>query len=145
MSARLGMIFGVGDSQVDEPAVASSVPAFVACSAELRRSLSPLRVRWKRRRKGLKGLNPAMEMASCRKRRTREASPPWANGSSSETGAYRGLAVAKMQKMAPKALESFSERQNLQVVKVACVAAPQTRNRGYIAFSITRARTASGP
>jgi len=76
MSARLGMIFGVGDSQVDEPAVASSVPAFVACSAELRRSLSPLRVRWKRRRKGLKGLNPAMEMASCRKRRTREASPP---------------------------------------------------------------------
>jgi len=76
MSARLGRISAVYDSRVNEPAVSRTVPPIVACSAKLQKRVSPLRARWKWRRKGLKGLNPAMEMASCRKRRTREASPP---------------------------------------------------------------------
>ena len=140
MSARLGMILAVLDSQVAETQVAPPVAQCDLRPASLH-GPSALRVDWKRRPKDPKRLNPGMEMAPPGTRRTRETPRRIAMASSSESGPSCILAKrTENGKMAPKALKGFARRQNLRAVKFARMVAAQMPHRGRAA----RAETSSG-
>jgi hypothetical protein len=139
MSARLGMILAVQDSQVAETQIAPPVAQCDLRPASLH-GPSALRVDWKRRPKDPKRLNPGMEMAALGTRPTRETPRRRAMVSSSGPSCI----LAKRQKMAPKALKGFARRQNLRAVKFARMVAARTPHRGRAAFPIARAETSSG-